>query len=241
MAGIVIAGQVLLRIITTVFRPLGVVLLPRIVAQRSNAKAVSARVNDLLGMTLYLGTFVACAILVLVPLIVDFWLGEKYADAIPIMRVVTIAVVPYLFYIMLKSVIDGYTDKPVLTPGLLCSVAIGTLLTACGGYMGASVLLAVTLNMVGFVMMGGFILYHVNHLFEIRIRRHLISFGLIVLVNLLLWILPLSLMAFLKFESSQNILLVLLATFLVALSYSFFVYWRREIWFLKAIRRFKLL
>jgi FtsH-binding integral membrane protein len=60
---------------------------------------------------------------------VGFWVGPKFVEAIPVVRLLILAAPPYLFYMALRSSIDSITVKPRNAGNVLVGVVIYLALT----------------------------------------------------------------------------------------------------------------
>src|SRR5439155_26708163 len=82
------------------------------------------------------------------------WLGPQYDDAVPVIRVIVIGVLPYLLFVTLRSIIDAIEEKAVNTTNLYASLAVTVviaLVLARLGYGAVGLAVATTL---GFTLLG---------------------------------------------------------------------------------------
>jgi O-antigen/teichoic acid export membrane protein len=130
-AGYLVAGQSVLRVVEVGTASFGLVALPKMAAlhARNRPEYVRDRVEDLVGFVLHVGLFAACQLAVWAPEIVRAWLGPAYAPAVPIIRILLIALVPYLGYAMLRSVIDGIEVRAVNAGNLYVALAVAAALS----------------------------------------------------------------------------------------------------------------
>ena len=206
-AGILVAGQILLRIMTTFFRPFGVVLLPRIAAMKDNFSFVKNKVVLIIEFILTLGVYASCALFVLTPYIVKYWLGDDYVEAISVMRVISFAIVPYLFFIMLKSVLDGYIDKPIVTKGLMASLFISAVMSLFFSIINADLYIVAFGSLIGFILIGFVVLYHCIRSFGLS-RKLFFTNSPLFILSLVLWGITYMIVSFLNRNSFDSFLLI---------------------------------
>jgi O-antigen/teichoic acid export membrane protein len=134
----------------------GLVVLPRVSALVAGQRDqfLRERVEDLLGLVLHLGIFTACQLAIWAPEIVQVWLGSAYQEALPMIRVLLIALVPYLGYTLLRSVIDGMDDRPVNTWNVYGALACTAALSLVFGLSGLGTLGLAIATAIGFVVLG---------------------------------------------------------------------------------------
>lgn len=137
-AGFLVAAQSVLRVAEVGTAGFGLVVLPKVSAlqARQQDHFLQARVEDLVGLVLHIGLFTACQLAVWAPEIVRVWLGDAYDAAVPVVRALLVALVPYLGFTMLRSVIDGIEERPVnawnLYAALACTTVLSLVLGAAG-------------------------------------------------------------------------------------------------------------
>ena len=155
LAGFVILGQVLLRAVNSLFSPFGVVILPR-VARMSGAdrEQLGERVVMLLHLIVHVGTFATVILFFGAGPVVSVWLGERYENAVPFMEVFSLAVAPYLAYVLLRSVLDGAEEKPMNTISLLAALATTLLAIVLAGVLGLPVITAAYAIVLGYLVLG---------------------------------------------------------------------------------------
>ncbi len=137
-AGFLVAAQSVLRVAEVGTAGFGLVVLPKVSAlqARQQDHFLQARVEDLVGLVLHVGLFTACQLAVWAPEIVRVWLGAAFDAAVPVVRALLIALVPYLGFTLLRSVIDGIEERPVnawnLYAALACTTVLSLVLGAAG-------------------------------------------------------------------------------------------------------------
>ena len=159
-AGYLAAAQAVLAAMRSAVVAFGLVALPRIslLVAEGRQDAVKTVVECMVAFVLHVALFSTIQGALWADEVVWVLLGPAYADAVPIMRVVLISVVPFLSYVMLRSVVDAVEQKAVntinlflalgvtLVVGLPCAaVGLGAMGLAIGTTVGLTVLGASTL------------------------------------------------------------------------------------------------
>ena len=134
--GVVAAGQFsaglsLLTIVSSVFAPVGLVLLPRASAQ--------AATGDLLGLKHFVVRMLAGGIILvviaviigelLIPPFVGWYFGKDFVPAIPIFRACLLGAIPYVVYVLLRNVLDALDVRALNSRNLIVTLAV--LMTLC--------------------------------------------------------------------------------------------------------------
>jgi O-antigen/teichoic acid export membrane protein len=155
-AGYLVAAQSVLRVAEVGTAGFGLVVLPKVSAlqARQREQFLRERVEDLVGLVLHLGLFAACQLAIWAPEIVQVWLGAAYREAVPVVRVLLIALVPYLGYTLLRSVIDGMEERPVNTLNLYAALACTTILSLVFGVGGLGAFGLALASAAGFGVVG---------------------------------------------------------------------------------------
>ena len=172
-AGFLVVGQSLFRIVESSVVAFGLVALPKIAHLHSEKKEdfIKERLVDLLTFLFQLGLFATLHLCLWSDLIVQAWLGSAYQKATPLMRIIVLAMIPYLSYVMLRSVIDAVEVKAVNSLNLFISLIMGTgaaiLLAAIG--MGATGLAIGT--MAGFWILGVLTVSYLRRRYHISIQK----------------------------------------------------------------------
>jgi O-antigen/teichoic acid export membrane protein len=125
-AGFLSAAQSVLSIVQGGVVAFGLVTLPRVaqlVAGEQN-HFLGEKIEVIIGFILHLGFFATLHILLWSDQIIFLMLGPGYEPVIPLMRIILIALIPYLAYVFLRSIIDGVEDKAINTRNLVLSFSI---------------------------------------------------------------------------------------------------------------------
>ena len=111
--------------------PLGVVLLSKLSMMLSQDRLEDVRVSlgHLAGAVLDLSIFVCLQLAVFADVLVRVWVGSTFLPGTSIVRLLILAVPPYLFYMTLRSSIDAVTVKPRNAGNVLVAVVVYLALT----------------------------------------------------------------------------------------------------------------
>jgi O-antigen/teichoic acid export membrane protein len=155
-AGFLVAAQSVLRVAEVGTAGFGLVVLPKVSAlqARQQEHFLQARVEDLVGLVLHVGVFAACQLAIWAPEIVRVWLGAAYDAAVPVVRALLVALVPYLGFTLLRSVIDGIEERPVNAWNLYAALACTTVLSLVLGAAGWGAVGLALASAAGFTVAG---------------------------------------------------------------------------------------
>ena len=155
--GIVIAGQLsaamsLLTIASGAFAPVGLVILPRASAQAAagDIAGVKRLVHRILvgGVVLAAGGVLVGE--VLIPPFIHWYFGPAFVAAIPVFRICLLGAVPYVVYVLMRSILDALDVRPVNAKNLMISLAVLVLLCLIrSGIVWMSWSLVVSLTLLG--------------------------------------------------------------------------------------------
>ena len=185
-AGFLVAGQSMLRVVEGGTSAYSLVALPKVATLQAKGQHefLRDRVEDMISMVLHLGLFSTFQLIIWTEEIVTVWLGPPYLDATPIIRILMIAVVPYLAYAMLRAIIDGLDERAINTHNMYAACAVTAVLSLVSAVAGYGTLGLAAAGAAGFLVLG---LMTVRHLW-LMLRpsgRHLAA-GAAAALNLLL-------------------------------------------------------
>jgi O-antigen/teichoic acid export membrane protein len=125
-AGFLMFGLAGLKVAETAASAFGIVVLPKVAALHAEGQQefLRERVTDLVAFVLHLGLFLFLHLLVWARPLILVWLGSAYAPAVPVVQVTLAGLIPYLLYVMLRSVIDGVENRPVNTLNGVVALAV---------------------------------------------------------------------------------------------------------------------
>lgn len=153
--GVVAAGQFsaalsVLTMASGAFAPVGLVLLPRASAQAATGDMAGLRrlVLRILGGGILLASLGVLAAEVLIPDFIRWYFGPAFVPAIPIFRTCILGTIPYVVYILMRSILDALDVKAVnsrnLTITLVMIVAL-SLINSSTIWMSSGIVASLTL------------------------------------------------------------------------------------------------
>ena len=110
--------------------PLGVVLLAKVskMLGENRLDEVRAQLKHLVAGVLELSVFACIQLIVFADVAVRTWVGSRYLDQMLAIRLLLVAIPPYLFYMALRSTIDAASVKPLNARNVLLVLTIYLLL-----------------------------------------------------------------------------------------------------------------
>ncbi len=104
--------------------PLGVVLLSKVsmMLGKNQYDQVQARLRLLLIAVIEISVFTCIQLAVFADVVVRAWVGPAFLNEMGVIRIVLLAIPPYLFFVTLRSTIDAVTVKPFNTVNVLVSL-----------------------------------------------------------------------------------------------------------------------
>jgi O-antigen/teichoic acid export membrane protein len=134
--GIVLAGQFsaalsLLTMLSGAFAPVGLVLLPRASAQAATGDLEGLRrlVLRILAGGILLATIGVIIAEILIPPFIRWYFGPAFLPAIPIFRACLLGTIPYVVYILMRSILDALDVKAVNSRNLIITLVISVVLS----------------------------------------------------------------------------------------------------------------
>jgi O-antigen/teichoic acid export membrane protein len=106
--------------------PLGVVLLSKVsmMLGRNKHNELHARLRLLVVAVMEVSVLTCIQLAIFADVIVRVWVGPAFANEMGVIRMVLMAIPPYLFFVALRSTIDAATVKPANTTNVLVSLSV---------------------------------------------------------------------------------------------------------------------
>lgn len=125
-AGFLLAAQAVFQIADIAVSGFGVVVLPRVAQMQVQGKTqfLARRIGDLNAFILHIGAYLSLHLLVWSRPLMITWLGSRYEGTVVLTQVLLAGVIPYVGYVMLRSIIDGVELRPVNTANLLLALTV---------------------------------------------------------------------------------------------------------------------
>jgi PST family polysaccharide transporter len=169
-AGYLAAGQFVLLVMEGGVVAFGLVALPKVaqLAAEGQREFLRESISDIIAFFLHLGVFATLHILLWADEVVLILLGPQYEKAIPLMRIILLALVPYLAYVLLRSVVDAVEKKAINTLNVVLSFAVALISAMTLVALGLSVKGLALATTIGFVTLGFLTLRYIWTTFQIR-------------------------------------------------------------------------
>ncbi len=112
--------------------PIGVVLLSKVSMMLGGGAAenVRSRLRLLAAAVPEMSVFVCAQLFVFADVAVRTWVGSKFLDQVGVIRLLILAIPPYLFYVVLRSTIDAADVTPYNARNVLIGLAVHLVLLA---------------------------------------------------------------------------------------------------------------
>lgn len=155
-AGYLIVGQSIFALVETGVSAFGLVVLPKATQYFVEGKKefLKGRITDTVVLVVHIGLFLTLHLMLWSDQIVTVWLGHDYIDAIPLMRILLIALISYLLYVMLRSFIDAIEKKAINTLNLYISLIVTIVISFFLANIGFGVTGIAIGTMIGFLVLG---------------------------------------------------------------------------------------
>lgn len=229
-AGYLLVGQSLFRVAEGGVEAFGIVALPKVAQLLSEEKEefLKDRIGDTIALVFHLGLFIMLHLWLWSDQIVLTWLGGQYTEAVPLIKIMLIALVPYLSYVMLRSFVDAVQKKAINTFNLYFSfiIALGSSLFFAEVGFGVTGLAVGTT--IGFISLGLFTTRYLWRSYRIDGRNLLLRKCLLINVAYIITSFLLKSFLIIKFT---GLALLTMAAFIEGL---FFLLYCLSLWKLKA-------
>jgi len=185
-SGYLVIGQSLFRIMESAIVAFGLVALPKIAQLYADNKEqfLRERIIDLLIFIFQIGLFATLHLYLWADLIVQIWLGIDFLEAVPLIRIIILALIPYLSYVILRSVIDAVEVRAINTINLFIALVLASLMAFI---LGSTQLRSMGLalgTMGGFWILGLMTVRYLKNSYHIRIEKNLVAKTLLINISL---------------------------------------------------------
>jgi O-antigen/teichoic acid export membrane protein len=175
-AGFLLAGQAIFQMVEVAIYSFHIVMLPRaaVLHAEGHVEVLREMVSDVIIFISHVGLYATLHLLVWSRALILAWLGDLYADAVPLMRLLLVAVIPYTAHIMLRSFIDAVDHRPVNTINLgiaLLGVMLASLLALNFGWGAAGLALSTSL---GYWMLAALSVRYLRSHFDLRDHQFMV-------------------------------------------------------------------
>ena len=169
--GLIVIGQSILRVMQFSVSGFGFVALPKIseISAKGNKIFLEARINDVLEMVFHCSLFLVVQCFIWSDEIVLLWLGNKYANAVPIIQIFILSLCPYILYVLLRSIIDAVEVKAYNTLNTFISLVIAFFVTVILEHSGWGILGIAIGSSIGFALLGILTVLFISKRFNLTI------------------------------------------------------------------------
>lgn len=188
--GYLSVSQSLLHAIEVAIAPLGLVLLPKVsnLIVNGRQEMIKENLNLLIRAVIQCSIFLCIQLIIFADIIIKYWLGTEFLNAVPVMRIIFLSTVFYFFYVAIRSVLDAAKVKPLNTINVFISLGVflgiaGTLLLV--NILSPIISLSIAFTS-GFICLGFLSYVSVRKIYPENIKEDIYSLGLALIINILL-------------------------------------------------------
>ena len=171
-AGFLVVGQSMLRVVEGGVVAFGLVALPKLAqafGERRN-EFLKESTTDIITFVFHLGLFTTFHLILWSDQIVLIWLGPQYMDAISLMKVLLLAVVPFFAFVMLRQIVNAIEEKPLNTVNCVCSFVIALISSFVLAFLGLGVMGLAIGSTIGLSVLGLLTVRYLWKLYQLKIR-----------------------------------------------------------------------
>ena len=95
--------------------------------EKSGKFELEDKVNDLIQMIFQVGIFITLQLYIWSELLIYLWLGEEFGEAISSVKIISLSLLPYLAFILLRNIVDAINIKAYITYYLFFSLTLAIL------------------------------------------------------------------------------------------------------------------
>ncbi len=160
--------------------------------------ALRHRVSIVFGLAFHVGIFCTVHLILWSDQIVLLLLGSRYSDATPVLRILMLAVYPYLTYSLLRPIIDAVDARAINSTNACTAFFIGAALSVAFSGLGMSVFGLAAATSIAFLILGFLTALHIWKTYGLNAsglgltRACLLNFGILLAT----WLLRKALLSF---------------------------------------------
>jgi O-antigen/teichoic acid export membrane protein len=149
--GYLSVGQSLVTAVGGLAAPLGMVLLPKVssLLAQGREESIAKSINVYIIAILQCSVFICLQLIIFSDLLIVFWLGKNFVEAVWIVRTSFFASFFYLFYVSMRSIIDAVKVRAVNTINLLVSFLLFVLSSSFVLLPGSNALVVLNASFAG--------------------------------------------------------------------------------------------
>jgi len=186
--GYLSVSQGLLHSMGAVIAPLGLVLLPRVSNLVANGRQETIRenLNFLIGAVLQCSIFICFQLIIFADVIINYWLGSEFLNAVSVMRILFLSIIFYVLYETLRNILDAVKIRPINAINLFISLAvfltsIGILLKVSPSIINLSISLALAITFLGILTY-----FSIRKIYPEKLNQDLKYLWIAISINILL-------------------------------------------------------
>ncbi len=125
-SGFILIGQLLLRMVEGGMEAFSRVAFPKIAEmfEKTGKSELEDKVNDLIEMILQVGIFMTFQLYIWSTLLINLWLGNEFEEATTSVKIISLSLLPYLAFILLRNIVDAINIKAYITYYLFFSLSL---------------------------------------------------------------------------------------------------------------------
>ncbi|MCG3117563.1 MAG: lipopolysaccharide biosynthesis protein [Candidatus Manganitrophus sp. SA1] len=192
-AGYLVASQSILRVVEGGTEAFGRAAFPWVtqVFSKGGKEALKDRVADLMSFILYVGLYGTIHLLIWSKPLTLTWLGREYIDAVLPVRVTLIALLPYLAFVTLRTIVDAVEVRAITTVSLFISLGVTVVVSLILSWSGLGSIGLAMGTTVGLIVLGSLVSAYVWKEFaidrdDIFIWRCVITNAVFAVIGLIL-------------------------------------------------------
>jgi O-antigen/teichoic acid export membrane protein len=172
-SGYLMIGQLILRIIEGGMEAFSRVAFPKIAElyKKFGKKEIANKVIDFVEMIIHLGLFFSFQIFIWSEIIIFFWLGKEYQEAVKYIQIFSIGTLPYLAFICLRNIIDAIEVKAIITQYLFFALLVTIIISLSGMYAADPIFIFAIAFVAGVYVMGSLVFWKICSDFSISIHK----------------------------------------------------------------------
>ena len=190
-AGYLSVSQSLLGAAGVAVAPLGLILLPKVSNLIVNGKenTIKENLNYLIGATIQCSIFICFQLIIFTDVIIKYWLGPEFVDAVPIMRIVFCSIIFYFLGGIVGNVLEASKVRPINLINVCVSLVAFLMISGVLLFLIKIFSPAISLSIAftsGFVCLGILTYISIRKIYPEKLKKDLSYFWIAAGINILL-------------------------------------------------------
>jgi O-antigen/teichoic acid export membrane protein len=222
-SGFIVIGQFVLRIIEGGVEGFSRVAFPRLSKDFSifGKKGLTKNVSNLTVMIFHVGLYLTAHLFIWNKLIIVYWLGYEYIDVLIPLQIITLSILPFLLFAILRNVLDSSDVRPIVSNYLHFILFITILLSILSIWLKLGVNGLTASFVLGIFLLGLMTFKRITK--DYLINKSSFCFIKIVALNILILIIFMLIKASFKNFTTDSITILILLVFEI-LFFIFYLY-----------------